>query len=291
MNKRLKIICKILIIIFLFSIYPAFVFGLEGRVEEGKNPRLANYFLKWTISEDEASELAKWDLLVLDMEVGMNTPEMIRKIRNINPNILIVAYITSQEIRRDSCDNSHARLRCSLYKKIEEDWYLHDSDGRRLSFWPGTDMLNLSDKAPERKGRQFSEELSNFAYERLILSGLWDGIYYDNIWSDIGWLNGGVIDIDNDGRNDSERKINKAWLGGVKDLLKRTRDLSGYDKLIIANGLPNREFQKYINGNMFESFPAPWINSGNWSSSMGFYTYINNSKIPVLVVPINKSLL
>lgn len=289
MNKRLKIISKILLVIFLFSICPALVYGLEGRVEEGKNPRLANYFLKWTISEDEANELAKWDLLVLDMEVGMNTPEMIRKIRNINPDILIVAYITSQEIRRDSCDNSHARLRCSLYKKINEDWYLHESNGQRLSFWPGTDMLNLSDMAPERGGRQLSEELSCFAYERLILTGLWDGIYYDNIWSDIGWLNGGVIDIDNDGLNDDMRKINKAWLGGVKDLLKRTRELFGNDKLIIANGLPNREFQKYLNGNMFESFPAPWINSGSWSSSMGFYTYINNLNNKPVVNIVNSS--
>ena len=37
-------------------------------------PRLANYFLKWEMTETEAKELARWDLLILDMENQENNP-------------------------------------------------------------------------------------------------------------------------------------------------------------------------------------------------------------------------
>ncbi len=54
-------------------------------------PRLANYYLEWSLSDEEALNLAKWDLLILDMEVQENSPEAILKIRNYNPNIKILA--------------------------------------------------------------------------------------------------------------------------------------------------------------------------------------------------------
>jgi hypothetical protein len=62
-------------------------------------PRRANYFLHWQIDGATAKELSKWDLLVLDMETQVTSRTWLQKIREWNPNIKILAYITPQEIK------------------------------------------------------------------------------------------------------------------------------------------------------------------------------------------------
>ncbi|MDI3496579.1 MAG: hypothetical protein PWQ35_600, partial [Patescibacteria group bacterium] len=84
-------ISSIFVFIFLFSI-PILTMGKEIK---STYPRLANYYLKWDLNTKEAQELAKWDLLILDMEVQENSPEALKEIRRLNPDIIILAYITS----------------------------------------------------------------------------------------------------------------------------------------------------------------------------------------------------
>ena len=74
-------------------------------------PRLANYFLKWGISRAEAIELAKWDVVIVDMEAQTYLPENLKLLRQLNPNIIILAYITAQEIRTDAGTLDHQTLR------------------------------------------------------------------------------------------------------------------------------------------------------------------------------------
>lgn len=67
----------------------------------GQRPKLINYFLSWDKiypNTQQAVELAKWDLLVLDMENQHLHPEIFPIIRSINPTIKILAYVSAQEI-------------------------------------------------------------------------------------------------------------------------------------------------------------------------------------------------
>src|SRR3989338_5735002 len=73
-----------------------------GAVPSHQNPKIANFYLRWTVYEGEARELSKWDVVFLDMEVGSRTPDSIRLMRSLNPNIKILAYITASEIRTDA---------------------------------------------------------------------------------------------------------------------------------------------------------------------------------------------
>ena len=68
-------------------------------------PKRANYFLPWRISDSEARQLAKWDLLILDMETQATSRPQIELIRRLNPDIILLAYITAQEIRRFAGSN------------------------------------------------------------------------------------------------------------------------------------------------------------------------------------------
>ena len=61
-----------------------FLFGSNVSASQLKDtfPRLANYYLKWELNEKEARELAKWDVLILDMETQENSPDSLRLIRD-----------------------------------------------------------------------------------------------------------------------------------------------------------------------------------------------------------------
>ena len=120
-----KLIFSIIIAIILSGLaYPSPSLAYS---EPKTYPKLANYFLKWTLDDYDAKELAKWDLLILDMETQKNSRAQIEKIRELNPDIMILAYITSQEIIGDIYSNpwsQNATLRKKLVDNIDSTWWL-----------------------------------------------------------------------------------------------------------------------------------------------------------------------
>jgi hypothetical protein len=252
-------------------------------------PRLVNYYLEWSLSDSEAIDLAKWDLLILDMEVQENSPEAIRKIRNYNPDIKILAYITSQEIIDYSQQSFqiNASLRAKLYGQINDSWWLRDYQGNKISFWQGTKMLNMTDGAgTSTKGERWNEFLPRFVNEEILSTGFWDGVFYDNIWGDISWLNNANIDIDNSKQRTSNAYMDNNWNQGTEKMLSISRNLNP-EAIIMGNGRVFFEYQNYLNGMMLESFPSEWENSGTWSGSMQTYMklkdYNTNPQTPVIL--------
>ena len=245
---------------------------LQAAVLPAAYPRLANYFLRWEISDSEAVELAKWDLLVLDMEVQENSREQLKKIRQLNPEVIILAYITSQEIIDDIYNYRDAYLRQCLRENIADGWWLKDGQGKRISNWPETFMFNLSDGALlNDQGQRFNDYLPEFVVDNLKSTGLWDGVFYDNTWGDLAWVNNANIDIDNDGQTESQAEIDQRWAEGFKKMLAKTRQLAGPEFVIVGNGRVYDGYQGLLNGMMLESFPSSWENGGTWSGSMQTY--------------------
>ena len=264
---------KILYTAFLLLIIFNFTNKAQASVEvKNTFPHLANYFLKWEISDYEAQNLAKWDLLVLDMEVQENSPEALKKIRRLNPDVIILAYITSQEIMDDFKYYHLANLRPKLKEGIDDSWYLKDESGNKISNWSGTYMLNLSNKSlTNTKGQRFNDYLPEFIVNNIKASGLWDGVFYDNTWGDLAWINRNNIDLDNDGRRESVAEINSLWAEGFKKMLDKTRTLVGKDFLIVGNGKIYEPYQAVLNGMMFENFPSSWEGDGTWAGSINNY--------------------
>jgi len=241
-------------------------------------PRLANYFLKWEISNSEAQELAKWDLLILDMEVAENSRTQLKRIRQLNPDVIILAYITSQEILNDIDEYDLATLRQEFASGLSDGWWIRDNNGNKVSNWPHTSMLNLTDGAtPNASGQRLNDYLPEFIAAKIAASGLWDGVFYDNTWGDISWINNGNLDLNNDGLKDSSSQADAAWAAGFKKMLAKTRSLTGSDFIIIGNGRVYDGYQGILNGMMLESFPSSWENGGTWTGSMKTYL-----KLPTL---------
>lgn len=222
-------------------------------------PRLANYFLKWSISDSEAIELSKWDLLILDMENQVNNPQRIKKIRELNPDIKILAYMTMQEIR-NNCDSNEIKLRCELISAINESNYLKDISGNKLSFWPGTHLLNITEDTPN----SWSNTFPQFIKERIYSTGLWDGFFYDNGWNSISWISDVGVDIDNDYDIDDKSFIDSSWKSATIKMLSKTKMLTGNNFIVAANSIEDKDILFYSNGAMIENFgEKSWIKSMN----------------------------
>lgn len=264
-------------------------FSFNAKAAELKNtyPRTANYFLKWEISDTEARELAKWDVLILDMEVQENSRQQLLKIRELNPSIIILAYINGVEQIDNAEDYNKAELRQRLARNINSSWWLKDAVGNKISNWPYNSMLNLTNSAPTNSdGKRYNDYLPRFVVDEIKASGLWDGVYYDNTWGDISWLNTGNIDANNDGSRDNSATLDQSWSTGFKKVLSKTRELAGAEFIIVGNGKVFEPYQNNLNGSMLESFPSSWENGGTWAGSMKTYL-----KLPTLNSSPNLSVL
>lgn len=210
-------------------------------------PILANYYLRWDLPNSEVENLAKWDLLILDMENQVTSPEKIKKIRQLHPGIKILVYVTSQEIKNDNLGVMRAKLKSG----ISDSWYLRRSNGEKISFWPGTTMLNPTDVCPSNNGQRWNDYLANFMNNEVLSTGLWDGVFYDNAWGDLTWFTGSNVDLNLDSQPDSD--INKHWNMGMAGLFDMTRNLSGANYVIVGNAM-TRDYANNLNGMMYENF-------------------------------------
>ncbi len=266
---------KIFLLIFVFALI--FPLNLRAAVLKSTYPRLANYFLKWEISDAEALELAKWDLLILDMEAQENSRKQLLKIRELNPKIIILAYLSVQEVLIDVDDYRSADLRQELNCQFTDSWYLKDRNGNRISNWPGAQIINVTDGAGKNNsGKRFNDYLPEFVSNKIQSSGLWDGVFYDNVGGEISWLNNGNFDLNNDGKTETAAEADYLWSSGFTKILEKTRQLVGHEFIVVGNGKTYAPFQNKLNGMMFESFPAFWENGGTWTGSMQNYLKYQN---------------
>lgn len=249
-------------LIFVLAVYGVVLWpsrSLAVRV----SPKRANYYLSWEIIDNKIAELAKWDLLILDMETQINSQNALKKIRQLNPSIKILVYITPQEIRNDAASGASV-MRKRLVSGINPNWYLTDVQNNKITFWPGTWMLNVADNAPEINGVKFNQYLAKFVSQEILSTGLWDGVFYDNAWKDVKWLTGDTVDFNKDGLKDTD--IDNHWREGMRAVYKETRRLTNNRYLIIGNATSD-VYKNDLNGIMLESFP-----SLGWEESMRVYS-------------------
>jgi len=236
-------------------------------------PRLANLYWKNPITMGDAKELAKWDVIVLDMQTQTNSASAIKEIKRLNPKAVILAYTTANEMpveRLSQVEPSGSGLWHELAKGDKAVWRLKTIDGNSLVFWPGNVMMNLGVK--DENGQTYAGYLTDFYQDKILSTGLWDGLFFDNVWQNVTWFNKN-IDIDNNGRQRPTTEIDWQWQNYYRDFFQKLRDRFGSQYLIIGNG--DGAYHQLINGRMFESFPDYW--QGGWSGSLKSYNEANDN--------------
>lgn len=244
-------------------------YGVPGRSSGAsvhEYPRLANYYLVWNLNDSQVEQLAKWDVVIVDMENQITNPDKLKKLRQLNPSIKILAYITSQEIRNDALTGTSV-LRKQLAGGIDPSWYLYDLKGNKFTFWPGTSMLNMTPQCPSVGGSTWGEYLAQFVARNILSSGLWDGVFYDNTWQDVTWFTKDQADSNRDGQPDIN--LDDQWRAGYNFLFSETRRLIGPAYVVVGNmGPGHKQYRDQLNGAMLEKFPQ-----FGWNYSMGNYDY------------------
>ncbi len=238
-------------------------------------PNTANYFLSWEMTSAEATELAKWDLIILDMEAQVKSLSKLQKIRKLNPDIIMLAYITPQEIVKNA-QNSYSTMRQQLNAGLSDDWYLKDSKGNKLSWWPGTYIFNVTSEAPKKNGQKFQDYIVDFTVEEILSTGLWDGIFYDNAWDNITYFAGSDIDLDGDGKIDNN--ADKLWREGMDYIYEETRRLTD-DKYFILGNNDSLAYLGKLNGQMLEN-----VSSNNWEHMMNRAKEMRKHRDPAFVI-------
>jgi hypothetical protein len=103
----------------------------------------------------------------------------------------------------------------------------------------------------------------------VLSTGLWDGIFYDEVQDSISWV--GTTDVDQNGLNDSAQTADQLWAKKYTELFAQTRALIGQDAIMITNGSSNPAFAPYVNGRMFETFPSSTNNLTEWKKATQDY--------------------
>jgi len=276
---------KQLFISFLALIFLIPKITLAASFPENKYPRIANYFLKWDITNEEAKELAKWDILILSPQVTVQNPTALSIIKNKNPKIKILAYVLTEEIPLSAAEMDSKYFWRDIYDTANKNnWWLKDAQGNHVNFWPNTWMINItSDAPPTSTGERWNDFFPKFILEKILPSGPWDGIFFDNSFNDISWINNGNIDLNNDGEIDPPEYLNQKWQEAMNKLFVQIRNQVGTDKILVANS--SDFYNQYLNGRMYENFPHL---PGGWQEVINLYTNKNNGYQPfVSIINVN----
>ncbi len=243
-------------------------------------PKTINFYLKWTLSDEEARSLARWDLVILDMEVQSNNPSAIRLMRQLHPEIKILAYVAASEIRSDAFSlGSVAPLRRDLFSSIPDQWYVTDGTGNKKSFWSGTWIVNVTNQAPMVNGERWNAFLPRFVQERIVSTGLWDGVLYDNSWENITFFAGGMVDLNRDGQLESVAAADASWREGLRALYTGTRTRLP-NALVLENDGPR--YADAVHGLQFENFP-----NGGWSAVSGRIVTAGGAALAPRLIAVN----
>lgn len=263
-----KLICNILVLLFISGI----LFGQNHRISNA--PQTFSYYLSHSNNDpsiSQAEQFARYDLIILDMEIQHLNPLLMQQIRAINPDIKILAYMTCQEINHDLPQNDQI-LRNQLYSGIQPQWWLMDSNQNHVVFWVNTWMLNCSTSCPIINNQRWTDYYAAFISQNILSQDCWDGFFIDNCWNSVSWLNipdSMMIDADNNQIPDDPQILDQNWRLGMESLISHLRAMNP-DKIIMGNG--GYDFSNILDGIMTEG----WNYDSNWEFSFSWADLVNH---------------
>lgn len=293
-------------------------------------PRIASYRIETYLDPDAEEVLGNTDLAIIDAEVGALDPEALGRLRERNPALDLLAYVTSEEIWHapdpewmplaterlarippafwlvepgsslaEDVDATSTVLRVAdpaafsvmrppsdFYPEDEPTFLLLGNEHVRLVdiqgdeltvergyqstpeahpagtaaaahvvFFSGTWMLNVAATAPSDPEHGVWRDMLAEEAAGMVTAGPWTGAFLDVCFSDIGWLNDGLLDVDRDGVADDPAEASQQWELGMGQLVDTLRATLGPDAPIIANPGAQDCPHEALDGILLEGWP------------------------------------
>ncbi len=236
-----------------------------AKTNKNEYVRTASYFLmSGPVLDQNIDRLSHFDLIVIPVEAQVYNKPFFSNIRKLNPDIVILPYVATVSWNDLYWTDP---LHQTMYKNIKPDWWLTSAAGNQLSVWPNTRALNLS--------TEWTSYLAAHVKNDVLSSGLWDGVFYDEVQDSISWLGG--ADVNRDGLTDTAAEANALWAASYKKLFESTRALIGETPILITNGSSNSIFTPFVNGRMFETFPSSHNALTDWNARVNEYLALEKS--------------
>jgi endo-alpha-1,4-polygalactosaminidase (GH114 family) len=244
-------------IVILFLAFLAAVFLARSQ-------RLAGFWYLPTMSVEQATSMANFDVVVVDVENIFNNPQSLEIMKQLHPDIKLLAYLNPVEVFDPPISDKPWSNHLLGELKNHPGWWLKGDDGRNLVFWPGMRMLDC--RWPQ--GQAYLYFLASSFNQEVLASNYFDGVFIDNLWSKANWISGygssrlSVADA-------YPENFNRDWEAGLKYLLGLIRK-SHPDYIFIANP-GDKDYYHEVQGKQFEDFPNPDLGSiaaGGWYLNM-----------------------
>ncbi|MBS3802610.1 MAG: hypothetical protein KGY65_07665, partial [Candidatus Thermoplasmatota archaeon] len=288
-------------------------------------PRLGSYgghSLYWatdaggvapSISEEEhvyqVEELEE-NLAFFDVVVGpiidaqTYDTSFVKRLNEKNPNMVVLPYQVTYEPDSGVSRPPHSTVSAyfQFFDGLSEEWVVTDTSGSKVldSSYSAIWKMDFSDNCPVVNGQTYIDYLIDYVTSNVAASGVWDGIFLDNLDAKINTLiknhdNPSLFDYDinrNGKRDETPAEISEMIRPVTIELLQRLREIFGNNEIIIGNNGWNPELclASYINGYVFESWNTPWYasnllqpNEGLWKRSLNdYFAAEENTRAPHL---------
>ncbi|HKW98119.1 MAG TPA: putative glycoside hydrolase [Bryobacteraceae bacterium] len=217
-------------------------------------------------------------------------PASLRRLRQLNPGIVMAPYRDSEEQGAWSpnppppTNDQTFMPDYEFTKQVAEAWYGRDSKGNFLiqPAWKSY-LMNLSDDCPVVNGQTFLTSLAAWYQQMIFPSGQWDSTYFDILFAgiqgymaysndpavwDFDWALSGVLD------NKTKAQTTEMIRAAMQGFLKNLRNQIGGEELLTGNAgpFPELSLAPYLNGYLSECV------NNNWSagkSQAGWRNYFD----------------
>ncbi|MFA5754247.1 MAG: putative glycoside hydrolase [Patescibacteria group bacterium] len=235
-----------------------------------------------TMSASVATSYLGYDYVIVDQDLIYNDIQSLQWLKDSGAKVL--CYFNIVEWFNPMFPDKPWSVKMVEFLNRYPDWWLHGTDGKRITFWEGMYTMNCASDCPRHQINGTGVNYIEFATDRFIRDVLqrfpFDGVLMDNYWDKVSWLgryriNQSGIDRNRDGQSDSSEELNAAWRSGLTSALEKIRDFGGERFIITAN--PGHLFYtKYCSGKMFENFPEIYLaeNDGRYQA---WYANMNNA--------------
>jgi hypothetical protein len=228
-----------------------------------------------TVNQIE-STLAFADVIAgLEDDTETQFPDSIWRIRQLNPNAVILPHITESEqvpplSAIESAINSAVNADISVdqewYKGMADSWYLRDSTGNYVAN-PGLNLMNISPYCPVVNNQTFVGSEVDWLTGTMFPSGVWDGAYLNDLFASavFGYpnvTNPALFNVDFEGNDipESPAQASDFIRAGATNLVQQIQSADGAQQLIMGNNgpLPELSLAPYLNGYEFECADFNW---------------------------------
>ena len=258
--------------------------------------------LPYLYTAEEVEKRLAFSDVIFGFNKGIQTfdPDFARRLKKKNPGIIFLPYICSWEFGPYDWSpplGSTIDLHYEFVMGIKENWIALDTKGERVkdTVFVGTPKMNISEFCPLVDGQDWIDYQVDFVTNRMMGSGLWDGVFFDNLLGRVhpfipNWNNPDLFDYDlnlNGVRDETLAWANDVTRTAAIKMLTDIRAKVGNLAIIIGNAGANPEIflSPYVNGYLFEAWHLAWAyetdipSEAGWRNAIEEYFYIHQNSV------------